>query len=342
MLSTIPLPVLHQARKELDTTNGQDFTDPFGRGVGYLRLSLTSAGSMRCTYCRPRTNRNPRHEQRLSPDEIGELVSHLSKHHGLHKVRLTGGDPTSRPELVRIIERIAAVPGIEDLAMTTNGLTLERMAKAYRDAGLKRVNVSLDTLDRKRFAVMTGLDGLERVIAGIDQALASGLAPLKLNTVVIRGQNEEHLADLVAFAASRGIEARFIELMPMGPLADQWEDRYVPAPEVRLRLERSMTFIESMEQGHDAAQRFKVVLANGLHATVGFITPMSCNFCQACNRLRLAADGRLYPCLMDRPAGSLLPALRPLFDGVLADRLIREALASKQAEHPMYGDAGGV
>lgn len=294
---------------------------------------------MRCTYCRPTTYDNPSNELRLSPDEIESVVRHLADRHGLSKVRLTGGDPTSRPELVKIIERIASVPGIDDLAMTTNGLTLERMASRYRDAGLKRINISLDTLNTKRFEQLTGVNGLDRVLKGIDAAQRAGLTPIKINTVVVRGQNDNDLIDLVRFAACEGMEIRFIELMPMGPLADDWHTRYMPEVEIRKRLSDAMYFDAAMPQGHDAARRYRVTLDDGQCATVGFITPMSCNFCADCNRLRLAADGRIYPCLMDKPAGSLLSALRPRFDAEHIDTLLAEALTRKQPEHPAYGSA---
>lgn len=313
--------------------------DPLGRGVGYLRLSLTRGCSMRCTYCRPETDANPRNENRLSPTEIEQLIRHLVEQHGLSKVRLTGGDPTSRPELVEIIERIASVPGIKDLAMTTNGLTLSRMAERYKRAGLQRVNISLDTLDPERYTEMTGVDGLTRVLQGIDTAIAAGLSPIKINTVVVRGQNEDSLYNIVRFSAGRGMEARFIELMPMGPLKETWHNRYVPEAEMRDRLSLRMQFGNHLIQGHDAAKRYHVTLESGLETKVGFITPMSCNFCADCNRVRLAADGRIYPCLMDRSAGSLMPALRPGFDADFVDQLLSEALTQKQAEHPAFGTA---
>lgn len=339
-IAALPLPVLSGSSpaSELPIPAG-DLRDPLGRGIGYLRLSLTSACPMRCTYCRPETNNNPHNELRLSPNELEAIVKHLAQHHGLAKVRLTGGDPTSRPELVEIIERIARVPGISDLAMTTNGLTLERMASRYAAAGLKRVNISLDTLDPTRFAELTGVDGLNRVLRGIDAAIDAGLTPVKINTVVVRGQNDGDLAPLVRFAVQRGVEARFIELMPMGPLKKNWHDRYVTATEMRERLSETMSVGESLPQGHDAAKRYRVTLGDDRIATVGFITPMSCNFCADCNRLRLAADGRIYACLMDRPAGSLLPAVRPSTDPAHIDRLLSQALTHKQPEHPAYGDA---
>ncbi|MEM1211779.1 MAG: GTP 3',8-cyclase MoaA [Planctomycetota bacterium] len=311
--------------------------DPLGRGVGYLRLSLTEACAMRCVYCRPSFLRNPRNEQRLSPAQLERLVRHLARHHGLHKVRLTGGDPTSRPELLEIIERIAAVPGIDDLAMTTNGLTLARQAEHYRRAGLKRVNVSLDTLDTQRFRAMTGVDGLDQVLAGIDAATDAGLTPIKLNTVVVRGQNLDDLPGLVGFAADRGITLRMIELMPMGPLAEGWDERYAPERMMRRALAGTVTRYTALRQGHDAARRYRVRLRDGRSATLGFITPMSCNFCADCNRLRVAADGTLYPCLMDRPTGSIADALQPGTTRRRIDSALRAALAHKAPEHPTTG-----
>lgn len=311
--------------------------DAHGRGIQYLRLSLTQACAMRCTYCRPVTHGQPHGEAVLSVDEIDRLIHHLAGHHGLRKVRLTGGDPTSRPELTQIIQRIAAVPGIRELAMTTNGLTLARRAAEYAEAGLQRVNVSLDSLDRWRFEAMTGVDGLERVLAGIDAAEAAGLSPIRINTVVVRDQNHADLPALVRFAATRGFEVRFIELMPMGPLAAQWAQRYVPEAEMREQLSGTVIDWRPLDQKHDAARRYRVTLEDGRQATIGFITPMSCNFCAACNRIRIASDGTLFPCLMDRPGPSLLLAFRPRFDAERLDQLLREGLTGKRPEHPAQG-----
>lgn len=273
----------------------------------------------------------------MSAREIEQLVRHLAGRHGLRKVRLTGGDPTSRAELIDIIRTIAAVDGIDDLAMTTNGLTLTRRAAEYAEAGLRRINVSLDTLDPERFALMTGVDGLHRVLDGIDAAERAGLWPIRLNAVVLKGQNEQDLPDLLRFAAGRGVEIRFIELMPMGPLASHWADRYVPEAAMRRRLEEVARGWELLPQGHDAARRYRVTLDDGAEGVVGFITPMSCNFCANCNRIRIAADGEFYPCLMDSPRGTILPALRPRYDGDLLDGLLAEGLASKRTEHPHDG-----
>lgn len=313
--------------------------DAQDRPIRYLRLSLTEACQMRCVYCRPALLTQSRQPGRLTPSEIETLVRHLVAKHGLTKVRLTGGDPTARPDLIHIIERLARIDGIRDLAMTTNGLSLTSHAKDYADAGLRRVNVSLDSLDPKRFARMTGVDALGRVLAGIDAAIDAGLTPLKLNTVVLNGENLADLPALVEYASLRGVEIRFIELMPMGPLAEHWADRYVPAPRMRNALAEVAAGWQTLPQGSDSAQTYDVTLRDGRHVRVGFITPMSCNFCLACNRLRITSDGSLYPCLMDRPRGNLTHAIRPKFDADRFDRLLSDALQAKALEHPVTGVA---
>lgn len=315
----------------------QPLADPSGRQIGYLRLSLTKQCSMACVYCRPDWLTPDRGESSLTPVEIECLVGHLVRHHGLTKVRLTGGDPTARGDLVQIIGRVASIPGVRDLAMTTNGLTLARAAGAYAQAGLGRVNVSLDSLDAIRFARITGVDGLSRVIEGIEAALAAGLTPLKLNTVVLRGENDNELPELVSFAADRGLAIRFIELMPMGPLAKQWAQRYVPADDMRRALNGIVHSWTTLPQGVSSATRYRLQLCDGRQVTVGLITPMSCPFCSECNRIRIASDGGLYPCLMDEPRGSLLGALRPRFDPDRLDAILTQSLSHKRQEHPHDG-----
>lgn len=311
--------------------------DPSGRTIEYLRLSLTESCQMRCTYCRPAWLTGAATRDLLNADDLHWLVTQLTQRHGLKKVRLTGGDPTARTDLVDIIERIASIGGTDDLAMTTNGLTLTKHARDYATAGLQRVNVSLDSLDADRFERMTGVGALERVIRGIDTAQAAGLGPVKLNTVVLRGNNDGELCDLAMFAAGRGLEIRFIELMPMGPLADQWAERYVTAGEMRRSLEQQFDGWEPIAQRSASAVRYRVTSPGGQEVTIGFITPMSCDFCAACNRLRITSRGELYPCLMDKPAGSLLPAIRGGYDPVLLDRLLAQGLQQKQPRHPLEG-----
>ncbi len=311
--------------------------DAYRRQIAYLRLSLTSACQMRCSYCRPEWLTNRCGAEQLTPEELETVVRHLVARHGVHKVRLTGGDPTARPDLLEIIRRLAPIPGLRDLAMTTNGLTLHRMAQAYADAGLKRVNVSLDSLDPEKFASITGIDGLNLVLRGIEAAKQAGLTPIKINTVVLRDSNHDQLPELVRFAAEHQACIRFIELMPMGPLASQWHERYVSANEMQQRLSDVVCDWRDRPQGSDSAKVFDAVLYDGSTVDIGFITPMSCNFCHACDRLRLTSQGKIYPCLMDISRGSILPAVRPNFDPDRFDAILTDALADKAPEHPAKG-----
>jgi cyclic pyranopterin phosphate synthase len=313
--------------------------DRHNRPIRYLRLSVTPACSMRCVYCRPAVYHGTTAQSLLAPDELQRLVRHLVLRHGLRKIRITGGEPTARPDLLEIIARIAAIDGIEDLAMTTNGLTLERQAAALAAAGLRRVNVSLDSLRAARFAQITGVNGLHRVLRGLDAAEQAGLGPIKLNTVVVRGENDHELPDLLDFAFARGLEIRFIELMPMGPLAAQWASRFVDEAEMRQRLSGRIAVCRPMAPSSSAARRHRVALDDGRQGTIGFITAMSCNFCAACDRIRIASDGQYYPCLMDKPAGNLLAALRPALDPDRLDAALAAGLAAKADVHPATGVA---
>ena len=231
--------------------------DSLGRSIRYLRLSLTHACAMRCIYCRPEGYATHRDDRELLPDEIESLITHLAGAHGLKKVRLTGGEPTVRAAIASPGSRparpkpcssrsAATAPGgparLPDLAMTTNGLTLTRQAGELFAAGLKRINISLDSLNPQRFAAITGVDGLPRILSGITAAREAGLWPIRLNTVVVRGQNEDELPELLEFAAENDLEIRFIELMPMGPLHEKWNERYVPEGEMREILSRSVDF----------------------------------------------------------------------------------------------------
>ena len=295
---------------------------------------------MRCAYCRPAAgnghNRNP---STLTVGEIEALVLHLVSRHGLRKVRLTGGEPTSRPDLIEIIDRLARIDGLAEVVMTTNGLKLARLASALADAGLHRVNVSLDSLDPPTFRQITGVDGLPHVLAGIDAATNAGLTPVKLNTVVLRGRNHDELPAMVRFATDRGLEIRFIELMPMGPFADNWSQGYVSATEMRKIVDPVVDRWQPLPQGTASAKRFRVRLTNGQTATVGFVTAMSCNFCVSCDRVRIAADGAYYPCLMNQATGNLATALRPLPIPAKIDHILQDGLLGKALHHPRTGSA---
>ncbi len=311
--------------------------DRYSRPIRYLRLSLTGACAMRCTYCRPFGWHSQDRDDELTVGEIQALVEHLATRHGVRKVRLTGGEPTNRDDLVRIVQAIAKIDQVEDLAMTTNALNLEHRAKALASAGLRRVNISLDSLDPVRFAAITGVDGLSRVMSGIQSARRAGMAPIRLNTVVVRGQNEDEIGELVTFAAGEGCAIRFIELMPMGPLAAQWKQRFVSQEEISSRLRSLVKTWTRESRGGESALSYRAELVDGRIAKIGFISAMSCPFCSQCDRIRIGSRGELYPCLLDHPAGSVLPALRPVLSRTELDRRLGEALNSKPLEHPAVG-----
>jgi len=310
--------------------------DMHARQIRYLRLSVTPDCHMRCMYCRPAGPYVRDGGPLLSAGELVQLASHLVRRHGVRKVRLTGGEPTARGDLAEIISRLSSIDGLEELAMTTNGLTLARDAALLRRKGLKRVNVSLDSLDAAVFAAITGANALHLVLEGISAALAAGL-PVKLNCVVLRGRNLDELPRLVAWAAARSLEIRFIELMPMGPLAGMWRRYFVSEAEMRRVLETCVAQWRPLARTTGAARRWEAVMHSGARTVVGFISAMSCPFCDRCDRLRIGADGSVYPCLMDRPAGTLLEAVRPVFDADRVDALLARWLRNKAAQH---GPAG--
>ena len=295
-------------------------------------------------YCRPEVIAHPADEL-LTVAELETLARFVVERRGIRKIRLTGGEPTTRPELIPIVERLASIEGLGELTMTTNGLTLARAARDLRAAGIDRVNVSIDSLDPERFARLTGVRGLERVVAGIDAAAEAGLKP-KLNTVVMRGHNDHEVSQLLRFALGRGLEIRFIELMPMGPLAEYFDEWYVAEAETRAHLAEGVAIWRPLSSGFAAARRYGVELSDGTSGTVGFVTPMSHPFCDGCNRIRIGGDGAFYPCLMGPPAGNVREALRPRLDDARLAGILGAGLGDKPAQHSPRGygvmtDIGG-
>ncbi len=275
--------------------------DAFGRRVDYLRISVTDRCNLRCAYCMPASGVSwkPRHDL-LSASEI-ERVVRAAAGLGIRNVRLTGGEPLTRPDLVDLVRAIAQIDGIEDVSLTTNGMLLERLAAPLAAAGLKRVNVSLDTLDATRFRRLTRFGKIESVWRGLAAAEKAGLTPIKLNTVVIRGVNEDELADFAALTLSRPWHVRFIELMPVGNLGDWGEGfppqagRYYSIHEMLAQLRPLGLTPCAVPPGNGPARAYRIPGAAG---TIGFISPLGEHFCATCNRLRLTADGRLRPCLL--------------------------------------------
>ncbi|MHB1457260.1 MAG: GTP 3',8-cyclase MoaA [Armatimonadota bacterium] len=258
--------------------------------INYLRLSITDRCDLCCAYCMPSGCAIEHVESPLSLHEIGILVNGFTRN-GITKVRITGGEPLMRDDVVDIVRNVIQSPGIQTVGLTTNGMKLVRYASDLVQAGLKSVNISLDTLNPETFRRITSCDRLCDVLAGIDAALDAGFEKVKINTVVMRGINDTELPEIVSFAQDRGLDARFIELMPLGHSSDKWRSMYVSADEIRDILGNPSPQID---QGSCSAQLFDLPGGTG---TVGIISPMSRPFCDACNRIRVTSAGVIKSCL---------------------------------------------
>ncbi len=263
--------------------------------ITYLRISVTDRCNFRCKYCMPLGIKQfiP-HEEVLRYEEIVQIVRTFSEF-GIKAVRITGGEPLVKKRIETLIEKIRQIPEIEDISMTTNGYKLKEMAYTLKNAGLDRVNVSIDSLNKGKFEFITGIDGLDKVIEGIEEAKKQGLNPVKVNTVLIRGFNDNEIEDFVLFSEKFGVDVRFIELMPVGGEFFSRE-HFMPATEMKEKVETLFGKLEPISgKGNGPAKLFKV---EGTGARIGFITAISDHFCDSCNRLRLTSDGKLRLCLM--------------------------------------------
>lgn len=282
--------------------------DQYGRDLTDLRVSITDRCNLRCVYCMPEDGIDFRPPAELLQDDELLLLIEIAAELGIEKIRLTGGEPTVRPGIVGLVHRIAAIPGITDVAMTTNALLLESLAAPLREAGLTRVNISLDTIDPEKFRRITRGGHVDRVFAGIERAEAVGLAPLKINTVVVRGFNEDDVVSLAALTYERPWEVRFIEVMPFGTVADVADAGIVTSEESIGRIEAALGHLTPIDlRGEAPARTYGLAGARG---RLGFISSVSEPFCAKCGRLRLTADGRLRLCLLRDDEADLLTPLR--------------------------------
>jgi GTP 3',8-cyclase len=281
--------------------------DQYGRAIRDLRVSLTDRCNLRCVYCMPEdVVFKPRNEI-LTDDEILLLVR-VAAELGVRKIRLTGGEPTVRPNLVELVQRISGVPGIQDLGMTTNAVRFSQLAGPLAAAGLQRVNVSLDSLDRAKFRAITRWGNLDDVLAGLDSAQRAGLHPIKINTVVVRGFNDDGVVDLARLTLEHDWAVRFIEMMPFGSVAGFQTDAYVPSKETMAHIEAALGPLQPLDvSGYDPARVYQLDRA---HGTIGFISSVSQPFCAQCGRLRLTAEGRLRLCLLRDDEADLRTPLR--------------------------------
>jgi cyclic pyranopterin phosphate synthase len=271
--------------------------DGYARAITYLRLSVTERCNLRCKYCMPDEDaRRVSREEGLTAEEIAKVVR-AAVAVGIRKVRLTGGEPTLRADIVEIVRHLGAISGVEELVMTTNGTRLAALAGALAAAGLRRVNVHLDSLDAARLRQLCGVDCRDRILAGLAAAEQHGLAPIKVNMVVVRGYNEQDAIDLARLTRERDWQVRFIELMPLGEPAAFALAHYVSSQETRENIERALGSLLPCVEG-DLIGGGPLYRLPGGRGSLGFISPVSHAYCDTCNHIRVTADGCIRPCLL--------------------------------------------
>ncbi len=308
--------------------------DKFQRQINYLRISLTDRCNLRCVYCMPAEGVQwlP-HKEILTIEEIVAVVE-AGVQVGIRKVRLTGGEPLVRRGIIDLIKRLNDIPEIDDIALTTNGMLLGDMAGDLKAAGLKRVNVSLDTLDPARFHRITRYGDLNLVLRGINTALDYGLEPVKINTVAMRGFNDDELVDLARLTLDKPLHVRFIELMPIGTSDDWSHVKFISSQEIRELITGALGNLEDEKKvpGSGPARYSRI---SGAAGTIGFISAVSNHFCATCNRLRLTASGQLRPCLFSGREVDLKQVLRSGAGPDELARIFQEAILSKPDSHDL-------
>jgi cyclic pyranopterin phosphate synthase len=301
--------------------------DKFGRRISYVRLSITDRCDFRCTYCMAEEMTFLPRQAVMSLEECLRVAT-VFVGLGVTKLRITGGEPLVRKDAMWLIERLGALPGLDNLVLTTNGSQLDRFAAPLKEAGVKRINISLDTLNPDRFRKITRIGDLSKVLRGIEAARHAGFRRTKLNAVMMRGINDDEFVDLVKFAIDHELDISFIEEMPLGEIHGR-SNTYISSEEARGMLAPHVELIQSTEDSGGPARYWRIP---GSESRVGFISPHSHNFCDTCNRVRITAKGELYPCLGQNDAANLLPALRAGDD----DAALRQAIIDSMGIKP-YG-----
>lgn len=326
------------------TSPVQPLVDGFGRTVTYLRLSVTDRCDLRCTYCMPEHMSFSRYRDRLS---VGDLhsIARVFIAGGVRRIRLTGGEPLVRKDLPELLERLSthlASNELDEITISTNGSQLARMAETLARYGVRRVNVSLDTLDPDQYREITRGGDLARTLDGIDAAGAAGLG-VRINTVALRGVVESQIDTLLRYAHGRGAALALIETMPLGDTGVSRIGQYLSLTDFHQDLQQRWTLTRAANRSGGPASYYDVGETGGL---LGFIAPLSCNFCASCNRVRVGSDGRLFTCMGHEGSADLRPALAAGDDGVALDAAIRNALGSKPERHSFRADSdclsGGI
>ena len=314
-----------------------EMIDPFGRAITYLRVSVTDRCDFRCVYCMAENMTFLPKAEILSLEEIDRVCSAFVRM-GVKKLRLTGGEPLVRRNIMSLFRNLARHLGtgaLNELTVTTNGSQLGKYAQELAEIGVKRINVSLDTLDAHKFTAITRWGDLARVRAGLDAAKAAGLA-VKINTVALKGVNDDEFDKLVAWCGDEGFDLTFIEVMPMGDIGGENRlDQYLPLSLLRARLREKWT-LEEIDYRTGGPARYARVRETG--GRIGFITPLTHNFCESCNRVRLTCTGTLYMCLGQEDAADLRTPLRQSDDDAALDTAIREAITRKPRGHDFIID----
>lgn len=305
--------------------------DTYQRRIDYLRVALTDRCNMRCVYCMPEQGMHflP-HTELLTDDELLRVLRAAAAA-GFRKIRLTGGEPTLRPHLIELVHHIKAIPGIEQVAMTTNALHLPRLALPLKQAGLDRVNISIDSLDPQRLRWMTRGGSFARVWEGIEAAVEAGLQPIKLNAVIVRGMNDNEVVELAALTLRYPWEFRFIEVMPMAGVAALAQEGVVSSAEIVARIEAAFGALEPVERSPGEPSRCYAL--PGAVGKIGFISSVSDPFCETCNRMRLSADGRLHLCLLRDNEVDLRAMVRGGASHDELEQMIYHAVAMKPWGH---------
>jgi len=305
--------------------------DKFGRTVNYLRISVTDRCDFRCVYCMEEEMSFVPRAQLLTLEEMTEIARAFTEL-GVKKIRVTGGEPLVRRNIIKLFEDLGKLPGLQNLVTTTNGSQLVRMAPELKRAGVRRINISLDSLDPERFRNMTRVGDLAKVLAGIDAALGAGFDRIKINSVILKNRNHDEIIDLVSFAVSKGIDISFIEEMPLGIIGDH--DRalaFYSSDQIKEDLAREFTLIPTTENTGGPSRYYRL---SGHDTLVGFISPHSHNFCESCNRVRLTCEGRLLLCLGQEHSVDLRHVIRSYpGDNSALKRAIQDSMAIKPEGH---------
>jgi cyclic pyranopterin phosphate synthase len=305
--------------------------DPFGRLHDYLRISVTDQCNLRCLYCMPEEGMEFMDNDKIMRfDEIVEVVR-VGAEMGIRKLRITGGEPLVRRDLDQLISELARIPGIDDIAMTTNGIFLAKKAEALKAAGLNRVNISLDTLDASRFRMIARRGDLNKVMEGIEAAAKVGFDPIKLNMVLLKGINDDEIAAFLRLSLEQPLHVRFIEYMPIGHADDNWKKHYQPLNRVFEVATEQGFQVEPIGEvvGNGPSENFRI---QGGAGTFGLIHPVSNHFCEQCNRLRLTSDGHLKPCLYWVDELNVRPHIG---DRAALQRIFEKAMITKPQNHEM-------